>query len=412
MQRDYNAASKKAWVCWAIAASYVILIFGFQTGYAVTNPRMAEDLSLTPSDIGLIGATYTFFFAFFQIFSGSILDRIGIRPTLPLACVFLTCGIFIFAFSSSVTGFVAAQILIAFGGAFGFIGAGFTGGLWFPREKYGVMFSWVQFVASVSACLIQLVFIRMLQNLSWHSVILGFACAGLLLTGAMWLWLANPPAFQAERITGASSRTLFRDCLRDLRDVLRLGNIRLILMTGAVSFAVMLCLSIVWGGYLLRHYGLAEEKAHFAVAMSWLGLAIGAPLFSRLGQRIRHEPRAFGWGLLGQFAILCALAALPISSPLLASLLMFVFGCFTGASMLPFSIAAGFVDARHIGMSAALVNGSQFLLGAVLVSLPGYLLNRFPALAINQVLTLLPGLMFIALILYYRWYRRQYRTQG
>ena len=79
------------------------------------------------------GATYTFFFALFQIFSGSVLDRLGIRTVLPVACALLTLGIFSFAFSTTVGGFVAAQILVALGASFGFIGAGFTGKLWFSK---------------------------------------------------------------------------------------------------------------------------------------------------------------------------------------------------------------------------------------------------------------------------------------
>lgn len=406
MNQGACAMKRKAWLCWGIAVSYVILIFGFQTGYAVTNPRMAESLALTPSDIGLIGATYTFFFAFFQIFSGSILDHIGIKPTLALACAFLTGGIFCFAFSSSVAGFMGAQILVALGGSFGFIGAGFTGGLWFPREKYGVMFSWVQFVASVSACLIQLVFIKMLENLPWDGVITGFGVAGIILLTLMAILLDNPPSFQAERLNLAATRKLFRDCLHDLWFILRQGDVRSIMLTGAVSFGVMLCISIVWGGYLLRHYGIDAEYAHFAVAMSWLGLAVGSPVFSWLGQRIRHDIRAFGWGLSGQGILLAILVMVPVSQSAIAALLFFLFGFCTGTSMLPFSIAAGFVDAQHTGTSAALVNGSQFLAGALLVSIPGYLLNGFAGLAINQVLYLLPLVMLVTVICYFRWSRK------
>ena len=167
-------ASKKAWLCWILAVSYVILIFGFQTGYAVINPKISETLGLSATEMSLISATYTFFFAFFQIFSGSILDKTGVKPAIPLACLFLTMGLVLFVFSKSLWGFVLAQIFVALGGSFGFIGAGFVGRIWFPSEKYGLMFSWVQFVASVSACLIQLVFIKVLEHLPWNDVVIGF----------------------------------------------------------------------------------------------------------------------------------------------------------------------------------------------------------------------------------------------
>ena len=67
----------KAWSNWAISVSFVILVFALQTGYAITNASVAKDLNLTIAQVGFIGTIYTWAFAFTQLASGSILDRLG-----------------------------------------------------------------------------------------------------------------------------------------------------------------------------------------------------------------------------------------------------------------------------------------------------------------------------------------------
>lgn len=353
------------------------------------------------------GATYTFFFALFQIFSGSVLGRLGIRTVLPVACALLTLGIFSFAFSTTVGGFVAAQILVALGASFGFIGAGFTGKLWFSKEKYGTMFAWVQFVASLSAFLTQLVFIRMLESLPWDWVINGYGMMGLCVVLAMVMGLNNPPGFQAERFSLATTRHLLQGCLQDLWATLQKREVRLSMAVGAVSFGVMLCLSIVWGGHLLRSYGMDEKQANVAIALSWLGLALGAPFFSWLGRWMQDDVRALGYGLAGQVLLLVILVTMPVQTLSVAGPLLLLFGFFAGTSMLPFAIAASAVDVRYIGTSAALVNGSQFLAGAFFVFIPGYLMRHADSLAVSQTLYVLPlaALLAAVLYLYWRWNR-------
>lgn len=378
-------ASKKAWLCWTLAVSYVILIFGFQTGYAVINPKISETLGLSATEMSLISATYTFFFVFFQIFSGSILDKTGVKPAIPLACLFLTMGLVLFVFSKSLWGFVLAQIFVALGGSFGFIGAGFVGRIWFPSEKYGLMFSWVQFVASVSACLIQLVFIKVLEHLPWNDVVIGFSILGGAMILLMTILLDNPKELNFQPLRIETARTVIKGCIVDLLKIIRRKKVLFIMLIGAVSFGSMLSFSIVWGSRLLQSYGISQNQAHVAVAMSWLELAIGSPLFSYISNFLRSNAKALGIGLIGQTVTLAILVCLQTNA-WQSTFLLFLFGIFTGASMLPFAIAASLVDTNQVGTSAALVNGSQFLFGAILVSIPGYLLNLSPAASMRQIL--------------------------
>lgn len=390
----------RPWICWIIAVCFVILVFGFQTGYNVTNIKIASALELSLADIGLISASYTFFFAFSQIFSGAILDKFGIRFTLPIACAILTVGILLFSFSTSVTGFLFAQFFVALGGSFAFIGAGFTGKIWFSQEKYGMMFSWVQFVASTSACLIQLVFMEMLKNLAWHQLIIAFAIVAVLFVVIMFIFLSEPPSDkQPTSITHFYS--VITHSVKDVWIVIKNKNIIYTVIIGAISFGVMLSVALVWGGHLLRDNGFNDYETNLIIALSWLGLAIGAPLFSYIAKFLT-EMTALKYGLIGQ--ALCLLLLLHAGyQPYYVAALVFAFGIFTGASMLPFAIAAGFVDKDHIGTSAALVNGGQFLMGSFLISGLGYIIGALPDMGMRYIMYILPLSLLIAVVLQLHW---------
>ncbi len=72
------------WVNWVLGVAFVVFLFTFQTGYAVTSGGMSDDLMLTVAQVGFIGSLYTWAFAIAQFASGSILDKLGILWVLPI----------------------------------------------------------------------------------------------------------------------------------------------------------------------------------------------------------------------------------------------------------------------------------------------------------------------------------------
>ena len=216
-------------------------------------------------------------------------------------------------------------------------------------------------------------------------MVIGFSILGGVMILLMIIMLDNPKELDFQPLRIETARTVIKGCIVDLLKIIRRKKVLFIMLIGAVSFGSMLSFSIVWGSRLLQSYGIGQNQAHVAVAMSWLGLAIGSPLFSYISNSLRSNAKALGIGLIGQTVTLAILVCLQTNA-WQSTLLLFLFGIFTGASMLPFAIAASLVDANQVGTSAALVNGSQFLFGAILVSMPGYLLNLSPAAGMRQIL--------------------------
>jgi cyanate permease len=140
---------------------------------------------------------------------------------------------------------------------------------------------------------------------------------------------------------------------------------------GALSFAVVLALGVVWGPKLLLVRGIEPGAANLASSLLWFGLAAGCFITPWISDRLAQRKLPILVGLAVQLAALALLVYAPSLSPDGATALCFAFGFGNSVHMLAFSSAADVVEAKYIGTSAAIVNGLMFIVGGIMISRPG-----------------------------------------
>jgi MFS family permease len=365
----------QAWINWLLATSFVVFVFTFQTGYAIASVGMKDDLNLSVAQIGLIGSIYTWAFAVAQFVSGSILDRFGIRWVLPIAAAFVSAGGLVFANATGPEVLVLGQILMALGASFGFVGAGFTGGSWFGMAKYGIMFCWVQFVASLSAIVGQRILGSMITDFPWHTLLNSMALGGLALTVVMFLVMRNPIGEEDSLTPWNGLRNFLDDIMNAINEVAAVRDSWVNALIGGATFGTMLAMGVVWGPKYLMAGGLEQTEAFFTSSMMWAGLAFGAPVWGWLSDKMRSRKRPMFAGCLLQFTTIVLILLQPGMSAEEANVYFLVWGVAAGASMLNFPIGAELVKPSLIGTSAAVVNAVQFIVGGIIMAIPGRVLS-------------------------------------
>src|SRR5271154_2424975 len=110
-----------AWFVWALAVTFVVYYFSFQTGYAIVNPSVQKDVGLSVSQVATVAALYTWVFAGCQFLSGALLDRLGAGTIIPVSIALVTVGIFVFANAESYQALLLSQLIIAVGACSGFV---------------------------------------------------------------------------------------------------------------------------------------------------------------------------------------------------------------------------------------------------------------------------------------------------
>ncbi|MGW4223516.1 MFS transporter [Streptomyces bauhiniae] len=389
----------EAWLVWSLCAVFVIWLFAIQTGYAVVSPEIQKTAALTVTQISLAGSIYTWAFALCQFFSGALLDRFGSRPLMAIAVALVTAGAFLYAQTSSMGTLVAAQIVLAVGSSFGFVGAGYVGGQWFPAARYGLMFGLVQCLASLGSAFGQPAISWQLRHVTWQQLLNGFGAAGVLLIVLFALLVRNPSP-GPEQLAQATARTsrppLPASIFRDLGTCFRNRNVVLSAALAGVSFGSMLAMGVLWGPRVMEARGAATSLAAVLTAVSWLGLAVGAPLFNLLSDHWNNRRVPAVVGVLLQAVAVALLIYLPKETNSVSVVTMFCVGLFAGAHMLGFTVAGESVPAALVGSSAAIVNGVCFIIGGILQAVPGKLLPSDPDLTdYGHALLIMPILLVL-----------------
>lgn len=358
----------QAWRVWSIAVAFVVYYFSFQTGYSIVNASVQEDVGLSIAQVGIIAAVYTWAFALCQFLSGPLLDRLGARRVLLPAIGLVTVGIFIFASAKTFEMLLLSQVVIALGACTGFVGAGYVGGTWFGWARFSFMFGLVQFAASLFSAFNQNLLTWALSAAPWRGVF-GYAAGfGVGLLAVAFLWLRDP-ARPSPASRGAGS--FLAGVFQALAHVARVPHVWMASAFGALCFGTMLALGVVWGPKLLTVRGLNPGTANLASSLLWLGLAAGCFMAPWISDRLRRRKLPALVGVVVQLAALSLLLYGPPLGGAVDMALCFAFGVGNSAHMLAFSTAADVVEPTHIGTSAAIVNGTMFIVGGIMISRPG-----------------------------------------
>lgn len=372
---EIPTGGSRAWINWALGSAFVVVVFVIQSAYAITNPSVASDLALTLTQVGFVGSVYTWVFAIAQFASGPMLDRMGVRRTIPFAAVVVTLGALLFSRADSYLALVMAQMLIAAGASFGFVGAGFIGRSWFDPARYGLMFSLVQLVASSGAVIGQRSISALLSAgaADWRGIVTGLAVIGAVVSLLMFLVLRDRPGARTER-AAAQREGLIESILHSVNAVASIRASWVNAIVAGVMFGTMFAVGVVWGPRLAMARGISAQDANAVSALCWLGLATGSPVISWLSQRSGRLVRPMLITVVLQ--ALCAVAILGVSGGTwVAAALFYAFGFASAGSMLCFTYGAAIVPERLVGTSAAVVNAVQFMLSGVFMAIPGNILT-------------------------------------
>jgi MFS family permease len=357
-----------AWWVWALAVIFVVYLFSFQTGYAIVNSSVQQDIGLTVAQVATIAAVYTWAFAICQFFGGALLDRLGSRKVLPISIALVTLGIFVFANAQSFAMLLLSQVIIALGSCTGFVGAGYIGGKWFGMAKFSFMFGLVQVVAALTSAFSQNLIGLALTSMTWRYLFNATAVFGILLFVLGAIYIKNPTPVVGAGDGGAG---FFASVIKSMAEVAKVGHVWIAALVGALTFGAMLALGVVWAPKLLMVHGLSETTANLGASMLWLGLAAGSALIPHWSDMIRRRKLPIALGAIIQLLVLLGLLYVPNLGTVPAIALCFVFGFANASHMLAFSTAADVVQPSQIGTSAAIVNGIMFIVGGILISRPG-----------------------------------------
>ncbi|MBL0686990.1 MAG: MFS transporter [Sulfurospirillum sp.] len=400
-KKKSTLGGSRAWVIWFIANLIVVFGFNLQTGYAFVNNSMGIELNLTLAQIAFAGSVYTWVFAISQFFSGSILDVFSVRKIFPLSVLLVLIGAYLFANASSLQSLVFAQIFLALGASFGFVGAGFIGGLWFGFSKFGIMFGLTQTFVSLGSFVGGVIFSNLIENgASWSEVLdymVYFGIVVLILT----LLFIEDPINSKDREHKKINKKFFIDILKSIVKVAKKRSIIVSACSGGITFGVFLAMAVLWAPKLIMAHGFSEIDAGMLTSWLWVGLATGALFVNTISNKLKS--RRFTMMLFGfiQAISLTIIIYINTESTILMGAIMFLFAVSSSGHMLAFTVGGEVVKLKFIATSSAVINGTMYLFGGFVIWFLGEFLHGNTLNHFQDALISMPILLVIASLMVY-----------
>ncbi len=246
------------------AAGYFISYL-YRVVNAVIAPDLIANTGVSPSDLGLLTATYFISFASFQLPLGVLLDRFGPRKVEAVLLIFASLGAFIFAQAESLAGLVLGRAFIGFGVSACLMAAFKAYTLWFSREKWPMINGFQMAAGGLGALAATSPVEAVMQFTDWRGVFMGIALLTFLTAIAVILVVP-------EKSIVSSGETL-QNQLRGIREVFTSRKFWRTAPLTTMSQAAFLAIQGLWAGPWLTHVA-KFDRSEVAGILFWVAVAM------------------------------------------------------------------------------------------------------------------------------------------
>lgn len=179
------------WVLgWLLAAG--ILNYMDRSSISIAAPFMMEELGLTATDIGLLGAVFSWTYAFCQLPAGYLIDKLGARRIYFLAVGMWSIATALMAAGTSMWHFITFRFLLGIGESPNSPNSSKITTAWFPRAERGQAAGIWDSGSKWGSAIAPPVLTLLALTLGWRAMFLIIGLVGVVLAVAFWAFYRAP----------------------------------------------------------------------------------------------------------------------------------------------------------------------------------------------------------------------------
>ena len=366
------------WTVFGICSSLFLMSMLFRASNAVIARNLSTDLSLTPDDLGLLGATFFYAFALTQFPLGYILDRVGAKRTIAALNLVGVTGAFIFAGAHGIGGGLVGRALLGVGMSANMMGPLKLFTKWFKSNEFGTLTGILVSIGSVGSLLATSPLVLLAEWIGWRGSFYVLGTINLVLAIALLAWVKEEPA----QSTGLESVRIVltpRPSIREFLVLFRNRSYWTIALTAGLRYGVYAAIQTLWAGpFLMIHLGFSELTAGNLLLLMSIGFVVGAPLGGLLSDRVlksRKKTLQLGLVLITILVYILAHWPGPVHLALLC-LLMFVMGFVSSFGQVVYAHIKELMPGEMAGRAMSAINFFVFIGAGVFLHGLGTVLGR------------------------------------
>ncbi|MDP7070930.1 MAG: MFS transporter [Phycisphaerales bacterium] len=332
---------------------------------SVAEETIQTDFAVTAAAFGFAMGLYYYAYAPMQLLVGVLLDAVGSRRPLAVACLTAGTGAAVFAMAGSVEVLGGGRFLAGLGSSVAYVGTIYVASVWFPATRIALLAGITAALGMAGAIAGETVLVWVDGAFGWRNAAWGFAILGGLIGIGIWFVVPRRPAWLETRVS-ASRAAHGSSVFCGLWCVLRNRNTWMLSVIAGLMYLPVGVFAAMWGDrYLTEGIGLGTAQSANADAMMFAGFGIAAPLLGWLSDRTgrRRVMLLVGAviGLLGTAGVLLV----PASAAWACFPLLFVIGFGLGSIVIAFPLAMDLNPHHARGAAITFINFFQMLLAGV-----------------------------------------------
>lgn len=177
---------------WLLLAG--VLNYMDRTSVSIAAPHMIEELGLSMTDIGLLGAVFSWTYAFCQLPAGYLIDKIGPRRMYFVSIGLWSIATSLMAIGHTMSHFIFFRFLLGVGESPNSPNSSKITTQWFPREERGQAAGIWDSGSKWGSAIAPPVLTVLMLAFGWRAMFLIIGLLGIVLAAAFWAFYRSPEA--------------------------------------------------------------------------------------------------------------------------------------------------------------------------------------------------------------------------
>ncbi|EHP39937.1 major facilitator transporter [Cupriavidus basilensis OR16] len=355
-----------------------------RSALSIANTSIQKDLSISPSEMGILLSAFSIAYAFSQLPMGIIIDRLGSKIALGASLVFWSVAQAVFGFASGFSNFIGLRVLLGIGEAPVFPSAAKALAEWFDAEERGTPTGLVWSSTCIGPCVAPPLLTLFMVHFGWRGMFVISGVLGLVLASCWFVFYKSKAEYmassgRAEPVSARAARPSMSEQLADWAMLFRSGTTWGAFL-GFMGVIYMLWLHLTWlPGYFEKQHGMDLYKTAWVVSLAYLFGAIGTVVAGRACDLLVRR----GMSILGsrKFTIIAGLLA-AAGFTLMVTFVTNVVGCVVLLCLALFSINMAsatawmivntVISSRRVASFGSIQNFGGYLAGSVAPIVTGF----------------------------------------
>ncbi len=269
--------------------AYTIVIF-HRMSPAVMSNAMMTDLGVNAAFMGLLASAYFYPYAFLQIPSGILSDKVSPKKLMTFALLCTSIGTFLFAVGTGSTVVFMGRLCVGVGCALILMPAYKVLANWFNKKAYTIIISSVLAVAvGIGSMLAGMPLSYIVENFGWRVSSQGLFVVTAALTVVTWIFLKDSDSSQSQvkEVKQVAENTEEKISIADsIKLVVKKSNFWIIALVFSANAAILFGFVGLWAGLYYTEVGALTRNEMSSLLSIAAGITIFTPIiFATIAQK-------------------------------------------------------------------------------------------------------------------------------